>query len=150
MISLCSELTDSKGSRARAGWVFFDAECSFCAALARRFRSVLEPRGYALAPLQDPRVQELLALPPGQLLREMRVLTCAGQVIGGADAIVFLARGIWWAWPLYAVAQLPGMRAVLRAGYRWIAARRRCTSATCVALAQPGRGARETLGGERE
>ncbi len=142
MISLCSELTDSKGRRARAGWVFFDADCSFCTALARRLRRVLEPRGYAVAPLQAPRVQELLGLPPDKLLLEMRVLTSGGQVIGGADAIVFLARGIWWAWPLYAAAQLPGVRAVLRAGYRWIAARRRCSSATCMAPAQPGRGAR--------
>lgn len=141
MISLCSELTDSKGRRARAGWVFFDAHCSFCTALARRLRKVLEPRGYALAPLQAPRVQELLALRPGELLLEMRVLTPAGKVIGGADALVFLARGIWWAWPLYAVAQLPGMRAVLSAGYRWIAARRRCSSARCMAPEQPGRGA---------
>src|SRR2546425_5578958 len=81
MISLCSELTDSKGRRARAGWVFFDADCSFCTTLARRLRRVLEPRGYAVAPLQAPRVQELLGLPPDKLLVEMRVLTSGGQVI---------------------------------------------------------------------
>ncbi len=119
-------MTDSKGRRARAGWAFFDAECAFCRAWARRFGRFLEPRGYALAPLQDPRVPELLGLPPEQLLLEMRVLTAEGKQFGGADAFVFLARQIWWAWPLYVLAQLPGMRALLRVGYRSVAARRRC------------------------
>ncbi len=131
MISLISEMTDSKGRRARAGWVFFDADCSFCTALARRFRRVLEPRGYGLAALQDPRVQQLLALPSGQLLLEMRVLTQEGKQIGGADAFVFLAREVWWAWPLYALAQVPGMKRILRAGYGWVAARRNCAAGAC-------------------
>ncbi len=121
-------MTDRKGRRARAGWVFFDAECSFCIALARRFGPILAPRGFALAPLQDPRVQELLALPPEQLLLEMRVLTPDGRQFGGADALIFLAGAVWWAWPLCALAQLTGMRTILQAGYRWVAARRRCTT----------------------
>ncbi len=131
MISLSSELTDSKGRRARSGWVFFDAECAFCTALARRARSVLEPRGFALAPLQGPRVQALLALPAEQLLLEMRILTADGSQYAGAEAIIFLARKVWWAWPLYALANLPGMRGVLGAGYRWVAKRRRCAASFC-------------------
>ncbi len=126
-------MTDAKGRRARAGWVFFDAQCAFCIAWARRFGPVLEPRGFALAPLQDPRVQALLGLPPEQLFLEMRVLTADGRQYGGADAFIFLARHVWWAWPLYALAKVPGVRGVLRAGYRWVAARRRCASAACVA-----------------
>ena len=128
MISLISEMTDAKGRRARVGWVFFDADCSFCTALTRRFRRVLEPRGYGLAALQDPRVPQLLGLPSGQLLLEMRVLSQEGKQIGGADAFVFLAREIWWAWPLYALAQVPGMKRILRAGYGWVAARRNCAA----------------------
>ena len=131
MISLSSEMTDRKARRARSGWVFFDAHCGFCTALAWRFRGVLEPRGYALAALQDPRVRELLALPAGQLLLEMRVLTADGKQFGGADAMVYLARQVWWAWPLYALAQVPGMRGILRAGYRWVAARRHCAASAC-------------------
>jgi predicted DCC family thiol-disulfide oxidoreductase YuxK len=131
MISLSSELTDTKGRRASSGWVFFDGSCPFCTSMVRRFAPVLKPRGYGFAPLQDPRVQELLALPPEQLLLEMRVLTPAGQVLGGADAVVFLAREIWWAWPLFVIAHLPGMRPLLHVGYRWIAARRSCSSGAC-------------------
>jgi len=144
MISLSSEITDLKGRRARAGWVFFDAACPFCTSMVRRFAPLIEPRGYGFAPLQDPRVADLLALPPEELLVEMRVLTSAGQVLGGADAIIFLAKGIWWAWPLYALAHLPGMRRILRAGYRWVASRRSCSSGACAPsepshLARPAR-----------
>ncbi len=131
MISLSSEITDRKGRRARRGWLFFDADCAFCTGIARRVGCVLEPRGYGLAPLQDPRVQALLALPTDQLLLEMRVLTADGRQYGGADALIFLSREVWWAWPLYALVQIPGMRALLRAGYRWVAARRSCASGSC-------------------
>ena len=64
MISLSAEMTDKKGRRAVRGWVFFDRDCRICTSLARRFRHMLEKRGFGLAALQDPRVATLLALPP--------------------------------------------------------------------------------------
>jgi predicted DCC family thiol-disulfide oxidoreductase YuxK len=131
MISLSSEITDRKGRRARRGWLFFDGDCAFCTSIAHWLGGVLGPRGYGVAPLQDPRVQELLALPPDQLLSEMRVLTPDGQQIGGADALVFLAREVWWACPLYGLSQFPGMPRLLRIGYRWIARNRQCASGMC-------------------
>jgi predicted DCC family thiol-disulfide oxidoreductase YuxK len=76
-------------------------------------------------------VQALLNLPPEELLREMRVATAEGKIYGGAEAIVFLAQQIWWAWPLYAAAKLPGFPRLLDAGYRWFADRRTCSTATC-------------------
>jgi alginate O-acetyltransferase complex protein AlgI len=54
-----------------------------------------------------------------------------GRVFGGADALVQIARHVWWAWPLFAVAHVPGMRAVLRAGYGGLAARRHCFGGAC-------------------
>ena len=131
MISLSSEMTDAKGKHAPCGWVFFDRDCGVCTSFARRFRRLLEKRGFGLAALQDPRVQALLASPPEELLREMRVATADGEVYGGAKAIVFLARQIWWAWPLYAAAKLPGVPRILGACYRWFAAHRKCSSGSC-------------------
>lgn len=131
MISLISEMTDTKGRHASRGWVFFDRDCSVCTSLARRFRRVLESRGFGLAALQDPRVQALLDLPPEDLLREMRVAATDGEIYGGAEAVVYLARQIWWAWPLYAVAKLPGVPRILDAGYRWFADHRTCASGLC-------------------
>lgn len=126
MISLSSELTDSKGRRARAGWVFFDAACPFCVATARWLARVIEPRGFALAPLQDPRVAALLNLPPEQLLSELKLLTPEGRQFGGADALLRLCREVWWAWPLYALGWVPGVKPLARAAYRSFAARRAC------------------------
>lgn len=132
MISLITEITDTKGRKARSGWVFFDADCAFCMSIARLLRPLLEPRGFGIATLQDPRVREQLGLPEQELLAELRVLAHDGRQFGGADAIIYLARQVWWARPLSALAQFPGMRHVLRFAYRWIAARRHCLGGVCV------------------
>ncbi len=132
MISLTSEFTDSKGRHAR-GWLFFDADCNFCMKIVRWIAPALAKRNFALAPLQDPRVGQILALPEQELMREMRLLLCDGTQFGGADAAVALAREIWWARPLVWLAKLPGMMNLLRAGYRWIAAHRNCAAVTSCA-----------------
>ena len=99
--------------------------------LARRFRRLFEKRGFGLVALQDPRVAPLLGLSPEELLREMRVVTADG-IYGGADAVVYLAKQVWWAWPAYLAVNLPGLRCVLRSGYCWFADHRTCTSGTCL------------------
>ena len=137
MISLITEITDTKGMRASRGLVFFDRDCSVCTRLARRFRNTLAKCGFGLAALQDPRAAALLGLPPAELLREMRVATADGNVFGGASAIIYLARQIWWAWPFHAAARLPGASRILDAGYRWFADYRRCASGTC-SISQKG------------
>jgi predicted DCC family thiol-disulfide oxidoreductase YuxK len=131
MISLSSEITDSKGRRAAVGWLFIDSDCPSCTRFARRFCRMLERRGFGLARLQDPRAQALLMLANHQPLLEMRLCTAEGLHFGGADALIYLAGRIWWAWPIYALAQIPGMRLLLRAGYRAVAKRRACTSVFC-------------------
>src|SRR5439155_25038819 len=45
--------------------------------------------------------------------------------------VIFLARQIWWAWPLVAFARLPGMHELLDRGYRWMAAHRSCDHISC-------------------
>src|SRR2546428_11545596 len=91
MISLVSEYTDGKGRHAR-GWLFFDAECKFCTRIARWLAPILERRGIALAPLQDPRVGALLGLSREELMREMQFLLSDGSRFGGADAAVGVGR----------------------------------------------------------
>jgi DCC1-like thiol-disulfide oxidoreductase len=86
-----------------------------------------------LAPLQDPRVGALLGMSRSDLLREMRLLMTDGTHLGGADAAVALAREIWWAIPLVWLARVPGMMDVLRRGYAWVAAKRKCRSEICEA-----------------
>ena len=71
MISLASEMTDSKGRHAR-GWLFYDAECDFCTRIARFVAKPMRRRQLGVAPLQDPRVISLLGVPPDQLLLAVR------------------------------------------------------------------------------
>jgi predicted DCC family thiol-disulfide oxidoreductase YuxK len=130
MISLASEFTDGKGRHAR-GWLFFDAECGFCTRIARWLRPILLRRGLAVAALQDVRVGALLGLPKAELLRELRFLLSDGKQTGGADAVLAVAREIWWARPLVWVGNMPGMMTVLRRGYRWVAVRRSCAAMRC-------------------
>ena len=110
------------------GWVFYDGHCRLCTGLINRLRGPLVRRGYLPVPLQRGWVQERLGLTPERALDEMLVLTTGGEILGGADAVVYLAKRIWWGWPLAAVAQIPGANRVLRWLYRFVA-RRRCRSA---------------------
>jgi predicted DCC family thiol-disulfide oxidoreductase YuxK len=130
VISLVSEWTDRKGRHAR-GWVFFDAECNFCTRIARQLAPIMERRGYALAPLQDPRVASLLGLRREELLLEIKFLAPNGRQYGGADAAVAVAREIWWAQPVVWLAKVPWIMRSFRSLYRWIAARRRCSATSC-------------------
>ena len=71
------------------------------------------------------------SLLPEAVLTEMRLLLSDGSVYGGADAIIEIARRIWWGWPVFLFGRLPGGRSAMRAIYRRIAARRRCSSGAC-------------------
>ena len=128
MISLANEYTDGKGRHAK-GWLFFDAECRFCTRSARWIAPILSRRGMAVAPLQDPRVGALLGMNREMLLMELRFLLSDGKQYGGADAVVAVAREIWWAHPLAWFAKLPGAMKLLDVGYRWVAAQRSCAAA---------------------
>jgi predicted DCC family thiol-disulfide oxidoreductase YuxK len=132
MISLASEYTDGKGRHAK-GWLFFDAECGFCIRIARWLAPILERRGFGVAPLQDPRVGALLGMTRHDLLLELRFLLSDGAQFGGADAVVAVAREIWWARPLVWLSRLPGALPLLHEGYRWIAERRSCSASACTA-----------------
>lgn len=131
MGSVHTETTDRHDAQAPAAWVLYDGDCPRCAAAARRFRHVLRRRGFLTAPLQSLWVPAVLNLSSAELLREMRVLTAGGELYGGAEAVIYLAQRIWWGWPLYALARIPGMRRVFHAAYRWFVAHRACTTASC-------------------
>jgi predicted DCC family thiol-disulfide oxidoreductase YuxK len=131
MISLTNEYTDSKSSRHARGWLFFDADCRFCTKIARAIAPILERRGLALAPLQDPRVAPLLGLSQENLMREIHLLMSDGRQYGGADAVIALAAQVWWAAPLVWLSKIPGTTRALHAAYRTIAANRSCSAANC-------------------
>lgn len=134
------------------GWLLYDGACPVCCRWADRWEPILTRRGFDLAPLQAPWVEECLDIHPtsssmtalgheadDSLERtdncrdggcstggpgEMLLVTRDGRCLGGADAAVALARTIWWAWPVFLLAQLPFVLPVMRTVYRRLAARR--------------------------
>ncbi len=130
MISLASDMTDSKGRHAR-GWLFYDAECDFCTRIAKFVAVPMSRRQLGVAPLQDPRVTSLLGVPPDQLLLAVRYLAADGATYSGANALVSLAREFWWARPLIWVSRIPGFMRLMHAGYGWVARHRKCHAELC-------------------
>lgn len=125
MISLTSEITDGKGRHAR-GWLFYDAECGFCARIAACLEKPMRRRNLALAPLQDPRVATLLGLSRDDLLQAIRYLDPDGKQHAGANALVALAHEFWWARPVIWFARMPGGTRLLAVMYAWVARQRNC------------------------
>jgi predicted DCC family thiol-disulfide oxidoreductase YuxK len=123
-----TEITDFKKSK---GILLFDGECALCVRLAGRWSPPLYRRGFALSPLQSPGMRERLGMKPGELFGEMKLIMADGAVVGGADAVICLAKHIWWARPLYWLAHIPGASVLLRKVYKWFARRRRCCGGVC-------------------
>jgi predicted DCC family thiol-disulfide oxidoreductase YuxK len=150
MIPIFSTIDEDYEGQPARGWVLYDGECGICARMVWWFGSTLKRRGYRLVPLQAPWVVERLGMPTETLLEEMRVLTADGVHLSGADAIIYLARRIWWATPLYAMSLLPGVLPLLHTGYRWFAARRHCFSPSCaLSTGRPARRFEERRRGRR-
>ena len=125
-------MTDKNGHT-----LLFDGDCPFCRLMVNRWRGTLERRGFELVPLQTEWVRRRLDLPEAELLSEMRVLTPDGRVLGGAAALVHVWGKIWWAWPLWLLALVPGAKWLLDRAYRWVAERRMCLSGVCTLHAHP-------------
>jgi predicted DCC family thiol-disulfide oxidoreductase YuxK len=131
MISLASEMTDSKGWHAR-GWLFYDAECDFCTRIAKFVAKPMRRQQLGVAPLQDPRVISLLGVSANELLLAVRYLAPDGKQHSGAEALVQLAREFWWARLLVWLAAVPGLMRILHSAYDWMARHRQCHAEVCV------------------
>lgn len=110
--------------------VFFDATCRLCAGAAARWRGLLERNGFAVLPLQSEIAGRELHLKRDELPDEMK-LVCGRRTFGGADALIEIARRIWWARPLAMIGSIPPARKLLRGTYQLLAARRHCFSGAC-------------------
>jgi hypothetical protein len=95
----------------------------------KRFRALLEKRGFALLPLQSADVRAALRLPENDLLKEMRVLAANGRIYGGADALAYVSRIACK--PVFWLTRFPGAMPLLRVAYRFLARNRGCGTNTC-------------------
>jgi predicted DCC family thiol-disulfide oxidoreductase YuxK len=97
-----------------------------------RFKTFLSRRGFEVVPLQSNFARAQLNLSPDKLLDEIKLLTNTGQIFGGADALMQIARRVWWAWPIFALTKIPGVTSLFRAAYRRLAANRTCFGDKCL------------------
>jgi predicted DCC family thiol-disulfide oxidoreductase YuxK len=113
------------------GWVFYDAECRFCVAGMKRWGGLFTRRGFQWLPLQTPGTATRLGVSEVQLLEEMWLQLADGRVTSGVNAWATLMRSVWWLWPLGVLIAAPGINAIARAVYRWIARNRYCFGGSC-------------------
>jgi predicted DCC family thiol-disulfide oxidoreductase YuxK len=111
--------------------IYFDASCGMCQAGVTRFERLLRRRRFTLEPLQSPGVAQMLGLDDGQVPDEIKLKSHDGAILGGADAMVYIARRIWWAWPVWLASKIPGVMMILRRGYRRVARHRHHISTAC-------------------
>lgn len=112
-------------------WAFYDHRCPVCRATVSRWRRVFEARGIEFSALQSPWVRERLGLAPGELPDEMKLLTPEGRIVGGPIAIAWMCRRVFWLWPLGVLMVIPGLDAVTRWTYQWVARNRYCLGDVC-------------------
>lgn len=119
----------------RRGWILYDSGCGFCRRWVHFWEKAVVRRGFAFQDLQSAWEEDRLQVARETLLDDIRVLTLGGQIVSGADAYLFVAREIWWAWPFYAIFRLPGFHGLLERGYLWFNRNRYHFSRHCL---QPG------------
>lgn len=107
--------------------VFYDDACPVCLAAVARLRPILGRRGFVFEPL-----------PADEPKTEMKLRQADGAWLGGADALVAMARAVWWAKPLAWLAAIPGVMPPLRRAYRAFARRRHCADGACGWTPRPG------------
>lgn len=113
------------------GTIGYDAHCPVCISAMARWREVFSVRGFAWVPLHDLYWRKRLNLREGETPGELALELADGRRLGGAEAATWLARQVWWLWPLGVLAWLPGLRGFTRAGYAWIARNRYCLGDVC-------------------
>jgi predicted DCC family thiol-disulfide oxidoreductase YuxK len=126
----------SPSSSPREGWILYDGACGFCFRWVHYWQRVVEARGFAIKDLQSACAEGILQIPQENLLDDLQILTRGKRLESGADAYLYVARRIWWAWPFYAIFSLPGFNGLLWWGYRWFNRNRYRISRHC---ALPGK-----------
>ncbi len=113
------------------GIVLYDGQCGFCSRWVKHWAKTLKRRGFAIASLDEPWVSDTIKVSLEELVTDIRLLTCDGRLVSGANVYLYVTRRIWFAWPFYALFSLPGFNWFIHRGYRWFAKNRYWFSRTC-------------------
>jgi len=112
--------------------VVYDGACGFCRTQVERMRRRDKGRWFEFVPRQTEGLTDRFPrLDEGDFNTGMRFIAPDGVIRVGADAVYEIFRRLprwrWIAW----VYRVPGIHALARWTYAWIAANRRRLSGTC-------------------
>lgn len=112
--------------------VVYDGDCPFCRGQIERLRRLDRATRFECVPRQQPGLEARFpALADGDFRTGMRIVLPGGRIRVGADAVYEIARRLpGWrcvAW----VYRVPGLRAIFRGVYAWIARNRFRLAAAC-------------------
>lgn len=117
--------------RRPGGWVLYDGSCGVCSRWVPLWEAALGRAGLRVTPLQSAWVKERLPLTDAELLEDISVLLDDGTVLRGPAAYREMMRRIWYAYPLWALSLIPGLRQLFDASYRLFARHRYRFSEAC-------------------
>ena len=106
-------------------WVLYDATCPFCISGINIFKASLDRNGCKIRPLQNKTILKILNVDNDDF-PEMKVIGSDKKLYGGARAIVYLSRKIWWTTPIWALSHLPLTLNILDYIYKSIASTWHC------------------------
>jgi predicted DCC family thiol-disulfide oxidoreductase YuxK len=115
------------GASESAGVVLYDSACGFCSRWVPYWAPTLKRARFDIAPLQDPRYSARIDLEVPDSW-DFTLLLPDGRRILGADAYRCVMRRIWWAYPLFLLSIVPGLRSAFDWGYTTFAQNRYCVS----------------------
>lgn len=118
-----SEMTHSADT---GDLVLYDGACRFCVTMTRWLGEIWRRRGFAWVSMEEAWVRRRIGLADGARPREMYVLTAGGALVPGADALVYLARRVWWLRWVGWLGAVPGAMGLFRRAYRGLARHRYC------------------------
>ena len=116
--------------------VVYDAECAFCRGQIARIQARDRNGTFEYVPRQTPELlRRFPRLAKGDFNTGMRLVAPDGHIFVGADAVYQIARALRpWSWVAW-LYRVPGLHALARWAYAWVAAHRkslsRCENGSC-------------------
>ncbi|MCB1122026.1 MAG: DUF393 domain-containing protein [Verrucomicrobiae bacterium] len=112
-------------------WILYDTECGICRMTQWCLAKSFEQRGFRWESLHADWVRDATRMDRTQLLEDMKVLSEGDGIYAGVDAWLYLARYVWWLFPLRLLGTWNLGYRCMDFIYRTLAANRHCFSGSC-------------------
>ncbi|MEI6043060.1 MAG: DUF393 domain-containing protein [Chloroflexota bacterium] len=101
--------------------LLYDATCRMCQAGSRQALQLVPPGLLKVQDINNPELQARYKITPEAAQRQMHLVTRAGKVIRGAEAVRYILYLSGWLKPLAYLWNVPGFDLVAQSSYLWVA-----------------------------